>query len=85
MSERTFKLTVSEEELRALIVFHCSKLSDKYLIGTTKTEAFTTELTARIHDLTKRLNKNNNEAEATEAQPEPEAKVEEKQIDTSGW
>lgn len=77
MSERTFKLTVSEDELKAVI---------QYNINMHFGDHITIERSARIHDLTKRLCKNNCEAETNEKQYEvAQEQAQEKQTDTSGW
>lgn len=57
---RTFKLTVTEEELKAIIQNHVW-----FMTG--ENAEFTVERSSRIHDLTKRLNKKDNEQ-----QQEPE-------------
>lgn len=57
---KTWKLTVNEDELRALINHHVNSM-----FGDTSIER-----SARIHDLTKRLNKETPEIEnAEQAQP----------------
>lgn len=68
---RTFKLTVTEDELKVIIRHHTNHMAiDGYKVDTS----------ARIHDLAKRLNKtveeNNNKEENTET---------EKTTDQSGW
>ena len=60
---KTWTLKVNEEELRALISYHAGnhELSDNPSV----------ETSARIHDLTKRLNKGDaSEGENGEAKPE---------------
>ena len=61
---KTFKLTVTEEELKALIDYQTSMhAKGDYEI----------ERSYRIHDLTKRLNKKDNEPEETnETNKQPE-------------
>lgn len=49
---KTFKLTVNEDELKALISHHAYKM-----FGDTTTADFGVNTSARIHDLTKRLNR----------------------------
>lgn len=64
---KTFKLTVDENELRAIISYHMYSSPD----------GFTVERSSRIHDLTKRLNKETPEVEKeeTETHTNPETKV----------
>lgn len=61
---KTFKLTVTEDELKAIIHHH---------VRVHYGNNITIERSSRIHDLTKRLNKKDNEPEEvseTEKQPE---------------
>lgn len=51
---KTWKLTVNEEELRALIDYHAIQIGKS--IGMSN-PIYSVETSARIHDLTKRLNK----------------------------
>lgn len=65
---RTFKLTVTEDELKALINHHI------FVVQT-----HTVEWSARIHDLTKRLNKTveeNNNADVERENATEQPKVE---------
>mgnify|MGYP003440998536 CR=1 FL=1 len=58
---RTFKLTVTEDELKAIIRHHTNHMAiDGYKVDTS----------ARIHDLTKRLNKRNDDADNTDVERE---------------
>jgi hypothetical protein len=68
---KTWKLTVNEDELKALINHHRFKTDDT-----------TVETSARIHDLTKRLNKETPEIEKDEPQ---QVAAETQQPTTSGW
>ena len=54
---KTWKLTVNEEELRALINHHAHRMLDHW--------AHDIETSSRIHDLTKRLNKEVSENDPT--------------------
>lgn len=54
---KTWKLTVNEEELKALITYHANRMSAP--IADTSAER-----SARLHDLTKRLNKDTPEIES---------------------
>lgn len=56
MSERKFKITLDEDELKAVIGYHLNNHYGSYDV----------ERSARIHDLTKRLNKKENEPEAAD-------------------
>lgn len=59
---KTWTLKVNEEELRALIIHHANRMA--HGIGLTMvSEALNTEVSGRIHDLTKRLNKGDAEGE----------------------
>ena len=58
---KTFKITVDESELRAIIDYH---LSLHEIIG------YKSETSERIHNLTKRLNKDTPEIEAVDPQLE---------------
>ena len=64
---KTFKLTVTEDELRALIDFNLAHHQDKP----------TVESSARIHDLTKRLNK-----ETPEIENDPRSEI---KSEGGGW
>jgi pyruvate-formate lyase-activating enzyme len=70
---KKFKLTVDEEELKALIRFHSANILDN--------DNYEIERSQRIHDLTKRLNKETPEIEPVEL-PQAIAAKEEQQ---SGW
>lgn len=76
---RTFKLTINEDELRALINHHAS--GHNYVNG------FNVERSSRIHDLTKRLNKrvddNNNDVDDNNDDVERKKATEVASID--GW
>lgn len=50
--ERKFKVTLSEEELKAVIDHNVG-----HLVYSDNAKAYSSETSARIHDLTKRLNK----------------------------
>ena len=67
---KTWKITVNEDELRALIMYHNNMMFTDV----------TVEHSSRIHDLTKRLNKEIPEIEnAEQAQPIPTPPT------SSGW
>lgn len=70
---KTWKLTVNEEELRALIDHHTSMHAKG---------DYEVDRSARIHDLTKRLNKETPEIEKDEPQ---QVAAETQQPTTSGW
>ena len=70
---KTFKLTVTEEELRALIDHHV----DMHGKGD-----YEVERSERIHTLTKRLNRDTPEIEGTIDPPQATAAKEEQQ---TGW
>jgi hypothetical protein len=72
---KTFKLTVTEDELKAMISYHSSMLglADKYDIETSE----------RIHTLTKRLNKETPEIES-DPRPQEVAATEQVKI-PEGW
>jgi hypothetical protein len=53
MSNRTWKITVDEDELKVLINFNASRLNSSYQV----------DYSQRIHNLTKRLNKDEPEIE----------------------
>lgn len=53
MSNKTWKVTVDEDELKALINFNTHRLYQNYTVDTSQ----------RIHNLTKRLNKDEPEIE----------------------
>lgn len=66
---KTFKLTVTENELKAIINHHVSAHYG---------DNITVERSSRIHDLTKRLDKKDNEPEEaseTEKQTQPETQT----------
>lgn len=52
---KTWKLTVNEEELKAIIRYHIYNIMNG--------DKIEPETSARIHDLTKRLNRDNGEVE----------------------
>ncbi len=56
---KTFKITVTEDELRALIRHHATLMTYSGSIGTAGYDYsnYSTETSERIHTLTKRLNK----------------------------
>lgn len=58
MSERKFKITLDEDELKAVI--------EHNRIAHGASGNYDNERSARIHDLTKRLNKKDSEPETTE-------------------
>lgn len=63
---KTFKLTVTEEELKSIIQHHIWTMYGE-------NGEITVERSSRIHDLTKRLNKKDNEPEeASETEKQPE-------------
>lgn len=63
---KTFKLTVTEDELKAIIQHHVWCMYGE-------NGEITVERSSRIHDLTKRLNKKDNEPEeASETEKQPE-------------
>lgn len=61
---KTFKITLTADEVHALISYHAASISLYHTCST--------DLTARIHDLNKRLNRNT-EADNGEAEPVNEA------------
>lgn len=66
---KTFKITVTEDEMRALIRFH----SERMIVDDQKIET-----SERIHNLTKRLNKDTPEIEnGFKLEPQVEAAKEE--------
>ena len=70
MSEKTWKLQVNEDELKAIIEYHRIKLYGDPTI----------ETSARIHDLTKRLNRKDDiivEGNPIGNQDEPEIETKE--------
>lgn len=70
---RTFKLTINEDELQALIRHHKMHISDTSV-----------ETSARIHDLTKRLNKRIDDVEENNnADVERENATEQPKVE--GW
>jgi len=69
---KTFKLTVDENELRAIISHHMYSSPD----------GFTVERSSRIHDLTKRLNKETPELEKEETENNPKV---ENNTAVAGW
>ena len=54
---KTFKLTITEEEIKALIRYHADNLNKGY-------HGYDVETSERIHTLTKRLNKDTPEIES---------------------
>lgn len=70
---KTFKLTVTEDELKALIKYHSSIMADGY--------HYEPDTSERLHNLVKRLNKETPEIE-NDPRPEVTAAKEEQQ---SGW
>jgi len=68
---KTFKLTVTEDELRALIRHHASGLTYSGSLGPSGMDYsnYSTETSERIHTLTKRLNK---ETPEIESDPRPQ-------------
>lgn len=72
---KTWKLTVTEEELRAIISYNTNRLAHDPTI----------ERSARIHELTKKLNKNDPEIESDPRPTEDAALSNETKINTSGW
>jgi len=86
MSERTWKITLNENELKALIEYHAIKHS--------VSSNFDVERSARIHDLTKRLNRKDDEVNQEQPANAPASDNEQKQIEQqltiskalpSGW
>ena len=57
---KTFKLTVTEDEMKALISHHAMNMEVRFDVETSE----------RIHNLTKRLNKDTPEIEAVDPQLE---------------
>lgn len=70
---KTWKLTVDEEELRALINHNNAKLFNECK----------PEISARLHDLVKRLNKDTPDVE--QEQPTAEAQPQANAANTSQW
>jgi hypothetical protein len=68
---KTFKLTVTEDELRALIRHHANSLTYTGSINAIGMDYsnYSTETSERIHTLTKRLNK---ETPEIESDPRPQ-------------
>lgn len=64
---RTFKITLTEDELKALIDHHCCSYDERY----------TVEQSSRIHDLTKRLNKASDETSTEQTTEQKQPVVEE--------
>ena len=71
---KTFKLTVTEDELKALINHHAFNMANRE-------GPFDTDTSERIHNLTKRLNKDTPEIEGN---PVPEINQESAK-DKTGW
>lgn len=70
---RTFKVTLTEEELKAVLNHHCYGAFD-----------YTTERSSRIHELTKKLNKSvEDKVEQTPTITEEQAKNDTPVVD--GW
>lgn len=59
--ERKFKVSLTEDELKAVILYNVNKMTQIHYHtsgeNTTDFNEMTTERSSRIHDLTKRLNK----------------------------
>lgn len=75
---KTWKITVDEEEMKALIRYHSNTLlyEDKTI---------SIERSSRIHDLTKRLNKKD-EPEIEKEEPQPEITEEQAKANIpAGW
>jgi len=79
MSERTWKIALNEDELKALIEHHSIKHS--------VSSSFDVQRSARIHDLTKRLNRKDEiETEKETDQDQPAITNEQtKSHIPSGW
>lgn len=78
---KTFKVTLTEDELKAIIEYHAEKMVSYDI---------TPERSARIHDLTKRLNKDTPEIENDPRPPIEQTKQAEPIaptpiVDTSTW
>lgn len=90
-NERKFRLQVTEEELIALIAHHSMKLASVSGTALWKSgDSPQTEVSERLHDLVKRLNKTGPEAEnETKAQSdgpqENKSEGAEAKPDTTGW
>lgn len=69
-NDRKFKVTLNEDELKAVISYNSGRLWENYSV----------ECSARIHDLTKRLNRDTPEVE----QDKPNTSTED-QSTTAGW
>lgn len=74
---KTFKLTVTEEELTAIIQHHVWAMYGE-------NGEITIERSSRIHDLTKRLNKKDNEPEEA-SEPEKQTQPETQTSPIAGW
>lgn len=69
MIMRTWQLRINEDELKALIHFHSINHADSLSQG----KEVSNEISSRIHDLTKRLNKAESEPDLdTKDIPKPE-------------
>lgn len=66
---RTFKVTLTEEELKAVIRHNASHFISGFG-AKIDSNVYTTEQSSRIHELTKKLNKSVEVEDKTEQQPE---------------
>ena len=73
---KTFKITVSEGELVALIYYHNRIMRDYIEVG----DVPLIETSERIHNLTKRLNKDTPEVEGTIDPPQATAAKDEQPV-----
>ena len=80
---KTFKLTVTEEEIRALISYHALSLTHFSANGSQP--SISVETSERIHTLTKRLNKDTPEIEGDPRPSEPPQVEAAKTEQQSGW
>lgn len=82
---KTFKLTVTEDEVRALIRHHANSLTytgSMNGIGEMDYSNYSTETSERIHNLTKRVNKDTPEIEGAIEPSQATAAKDEQQ---TGW
>ena len=85
---KTFKLTVTEDELRALIRHHANSLTYSGSLlpgGGLDYSNYSTETSERIHTLTKRLNRDTPEIESDPRPNEPTQVEAAKEEQPSGW
>lgn len=82
MTEKTWRLEVIEEELKALISYHASMHNHNGMLGL----GYDVDRSERIHDLTKRLNKKNELKIEKEEEPQPAITEEQAKVNIpAGW